>query len=73
MGRRAEVLGGGKETKGKGNRKAASETTKGNDTVFEITFDGLYRKCKETDDKKEREHQTLSVSAHPNTRRKIDF
>ena len=50
-----------------------SETTKGNDTVFEITFDGLDRKCKEKGDQKERENQTLSISAHPNTRRKIDF
>ena len=34
-----------------------SETTKGNYTVFEITFDGLYLKCnyKETGKWKERE------------------
>ena len=50
-----------------------SETTKENDTVFDITFDSLDCKCKEKGDQKEKENQTLSISAHKNRRRKRDF
>ena len=49
------------------------ETTKENDTVFDITFDGLDCKCKEKGDQKEKENQTSSISAHKNRRRKRDF
>ena len=49
-----------------------SETTKGNYTVFEITFDGLYLKCKEPGDQKERERASNFICKRSSKHKKKD-
>ena len=62
-----------KEDKDEIPKSTLDASTKKDDTVFEITLTAHVSSARGTDDKKENGHQTLSVSALPNIKRKIDF